>query len=195
MKHLLTLSAVLFTLTGGVTAADDTKPAKPAADAKSADLVAGNLTFKAAAPWVAKKEPRRMSAGGFTIPGKDGSPGVEADFYHFGGQGGGGDVEANVKRWQGQFQPDEDGKLPDGKREELTLGGKKVLFVTFKGTFLSGSVMDAKRTPLPEYTMTGIIIPTDDGSAFIKINGPAAAMAAAAENIKALVKSAFPADK
>jgi len=197
MKRLLTF-ATLLTLTGSVTAADDAKPAagaKPAAEAKSADLAAGGLTFKAAAPWVAKKEPRRMSAGGFTIPGKEGTAGVEADFYHFGGQGGGGDVEANVKRWQGQFQPGDDGTLPEGKREELTLGGKKILFVTFKGTFLSGSVMDAKRTPLPGYTMTGIIIPTDDGSTFIKINGPDAAMTAAGENIKALIKSAFPAEK
>lgn len=197
MKRLLTL-ATLLTLTGTVTAADDPKPAagtKPAAEAKSTDLAAGGLTFKAVAPWVAKKEPRRMSAGGFTIPGKEGAAGVEADFYHFGGQGGGGDVEANVKRWQGQFQPDEDGKLPEGKREELTLGGKKLLFVTFKGTFLSGSVMDAKRTPMPGYTMTGIIIPTDDGSTFIKINGPDAAMTAAGENIKALIKSAFPPEK
>ncbi len=197
MKHLLTLTALL-TLTGAVIAADDARPAtesKPAAAAKSAALDAGALTFKAAAPWVAKKEPRRMSAGGFTIPGKDDAAGVEADFYHFGGPGGGGDVEANIKRWQGQFQPGDDGNLPEGKREELTLGGKKVLFVTFKGTFLSGSVMDAKRTPLPGYTMTGIIIPSDDGSTFIKINGPDAAMTAAAEQIKALVKSAFPAEK
>ncbi len=194
MKHLL----ALFVLAGTVIAADDKKPAaetKPATEAKSGDIEAGALTFKATAPWVAKKEPRRMSAGGYTIPGKGGAAGVEADFYHFGGPGGGGDVEANVKRWQGQFQPGDDGKLPEGKREEFALGGKKILFVTFKGTFLSGSVMDAKRTPLPAYTMTGIIIPSDDGSTFIKINGPDAAMAAAADQIKALVKSAFPAEK
>lgn len=197
MKHLLTLSAVFLTLTGTLTAADDAKPAatKPAAEAKSSDVAAGALTFKPSAPWVAKKEPRRMSAGGLTIPGKDGAAGVEADIYHFGGPGGGGDTDTNVKRWQGQFQRDDDGKLPEGKREEFTLGGKKILMVTFKGTFLSGSVMDEKRPPMPGYTMTGIIIPSDDGSIFIKINGPDAAMTAAAEHIKALVKSAFPAEK
>ena len=46
--------------------------------------------------------------------------------------------------------------------------------------------------PLPGYTMTGIIVPTDDGSIYFKIAGPDAAMAAAAEHIQALVKSAFP---
>ena len=204
MKPLLTLSTVLIILAGIVPAADDAKPAaeskpaaetKPAAEAKAGGIEVGALTFKAAAPWVMKKEPRRMSAGGLTIPGKGEAAGVEADFYHFGGPGGGGDNEANIKRWQGQFQPDEDGKLPEGKREEVALGGKKLIMVTFKGTFLSGSVMDAKRTPMPGYTMTGIIIPSDDGSTYIKFNGPDAAMAAADAQIKALVKSAFPAEK
>ena len=197
---LLCTLLTAFTLRAGPDkkAAPDAAPAadtKPAAEAKAGGIEVGALTFKAAAPWVVKKEPRRMSAGGLTIPGKGEATGVEADFYHFGGPGGGGDNEANIKRWQGQFQPDEDGKLPEGKREEVALGGKKLIMVTFKGTFLSGSVMDAKRTPMPGYTMTGIIIPTDDGSAYIKINGPDAAMTAAQEQIKALVKSAFPSEK
>lgn len=193
MKHLILLTALIaFPLH----AADGKKPAAadsaPAAETKTADLKAGALTFKAAAPWQAKKEPRRMSAGGFTIPGKDGAPGVEADVYHFGGAGGGGDNDANIKRWQGQFVPDEDGNLPEPKKEEKEMGGKKVIFVTLKGTFLSGSVMDKERKPLPGYAMTGVIVPTDDGSVYFKIAGPDAAMTAAAGHIQALVKSAFP---
>jgi len=192
MKHLFLLTA-LSTL--AIHAADGKKPAAnsaPAAESKTADLKAGALTFKAAAPWQAKKEPRRMSAGGYTIPGKDGAAGVEADVYHFGGAGGGGDNEANIKRWQGQFVADEDGNLPEPKKEEQEMGDRKIIFVTFKGTFLSGSVMDKVRKPLPGYTMTGVIVPTDDGSIYFKIAGPDAAMTAAAEHIQALVKSAFP---
>lgn len=197
MKHLLTLSAFLIALAGFSTAEEKTPAAeaKPAAETKAADLAVGGLTFKAAAPWQVKKEPRRMSAGGLTIPGKDKAAGIEADFYHF-GAGGGGGVDANLQRWQKQFEPGDDGKLPEPKREEVTLAGKKVLFVTFKGTFLSGSVMDAKRTPMPGYTMTGIIIPSEEtGDIFIKVSGPDAAVAAASEDIKKLVSSAFPAEK
>jgi hypothetical protein len=196
MKLTLLLTALsVITLQADDKKAASAKPgteAKSDAAAKTADLTAGSLTFKAAAPWVAKKEPRRMSAGGYTIPGKDGAAGVEADVYHFGGPGGGGDNEANIARWQKQFVEDDDGKLPEGKREEIEIGGKKVIFVTFKGTFLSGSVMDKERKPLPGYTMTGVIVPTDDGSIYFKIAGPDAAMAAASDHIKALVKSAFP---
>jgi hypothetical protein len=201
MKHILLLSALaVFNLH----AADERKPAvdskpaadaKPAADTKTTDLTAGGLTFKAASPWVAKKEARRMSAGGFTIPGKDGAAGVEADIYHFGGPGGGGDNETNIQRWQKQFVPDEDGNLPEGKRSEVEVAGKKLIFVTFKGTFLGGSVMDENRPKLPGYTMTGVIIPTEDGSIYFKISGPDAAMTAAADQIKGLVTSAFPAAK
>ena len=195
MKYLSAIFTVLFAF-AGLSTADEKKPAaetKPAAESKSPDLAVGGLTFKAAAPWQVKKEPRRMSAGGLTIPGKEKAPGIEADFYHF-GIGGGGGVEANVQRWQKQFSPGDDGKLPEPKREEITIGGKKVLFVTFKGTFLSGSVMDAKRTPVPGYTMTGVIVPSDDaGDTFIKISGPDAAMAAAEADIKKLVASALPA--
>lgn len=194
MKHTIPLIAAIMALPA-CAIADDAKPAaetKPAAEAKSADLAVGGVTFKAAAPWQVKKEPRRMSAGGLVIAGKAGAAGIEADFYHF-GAGGGGGTEANIQRWQKQFEPGDDGKLPEAKREEVAIAGKKVLFVTFKGTFLSGSVLDAKRTPMPGYTMTGVIVPSEEsGDIFIKISGPDAAMAAAAEDVKKLVRSAFP---
>ena len=184
MKRFSLLAAALLSL-AGFSLADE---------AKSTALKVAETTFKAGTPWKAKAEPRRMSSGGFTIEGKDGAAGIEADFYHF-GPGGGGGAEANIKRWQGQFQPGADGKLPEPQKEELKVGDKAAIFVTFKGTFLSGSVMDAKRTPLPGYTMTGVIVPTDAGDVFIKISGPDAAMAAAKEDIKKLVRSAFPAAK
>ncbi len=200
MKTLLCLTALIVSLAPAAHAQEkpktDKKPAEAkTGDEKTADLTAGSLTFKAGSPWVAKKTARMMSAGGYTIPGKDKAPGVEADFYHFGGNGGGGDVDANIKRWQGQFEPNDEGALPTPKKEEVTMGDKKVLFVHLKGTYLSGSVMDAKRTPLPGYTMTGVIIQTDDGSIFIKVNGPDALMASTQADIKKLVASAFPAAK
>ena len=184
MKYLTLFTAALLSL------------ACPAVadDAKAAELKVAESTFKATAPWAAKAEPRRMSSGGFTIAGKDGAAGIEADFYHF-GAGGGGGAEANIKRWQGQFQPGDDGSLPEPQKEEVKLGDKTAIFVTFKGTFLSGSVMDAKRTPMPGYVMTGVIIPSDAGDIFIKISGPEAAMTAAKEDIRKLVGSAFPAAK
>ena len=203
MKYILLLSALAaFTFAGAQDKKSDKKTdkkpsadAKPAADAKTTDLEAGGLTFKAPAPWTAKAKPGPMSAGGVTIPGKEGAAGVQADFYHFAGPTGGGDKEANVQRWQRAFVPDEDGNLPVPTREEVEIAGKKVFFATFKGTYLGGSSLDEDRPKLPGYTMIGIIVPTDEAPVFIRAYGPEAAMTAAADQIKALVKSAFPAAK
>jgi hypothetical protein len=187
-RHLLT-AALLLTAAPGLIA-DEAKPAAPAADAKAAPIKAGEYTFHAAAPWAVRAEPKMMSAGGATIAGKDGKPGVEADFYHFGAGGGGGD-EANIARWVNQFQPGEDGKPIEPKREDLTFGDKKVILVQLKGTFLAGGAMAQKKTPMPGYAMMGAIIPGEGGSVYLKVTGPEAAVTAAAEDVKKLIGSAF----
>lgn len=161
-----------------------------AQDAKVSELKAGSFTFKVPAPWQAKAEPRMMSAGGFTLAGKDGADPVEADFYHFGkGQGGG--IEPNLKRWQTQFTPGEDGAPVKIEREELAVDGKKALIVTLKGTFLSGPAMSANKTPKPGYAMLGAILQSDDGDVFVKITGPEAATLATKDQVKEMVKAAF----
>jgi hypothetical protein len=164
--------------------------ASPAQDAKVTELKAGSFTFKVPAPWVAKAEPRMMSAGGFTRPGKEGAAPVEADFYHF-GAGGGGGIEPNLKRWQSQFTPDAEGKPPVMEREELTFGEHKALIVTLKGTFLSGPAMATEKTPMPGYAMIGAILQSPEGDVFIKITGPEAPTMATKDEIKAIVKAAF----
>jgi hypothetical protein len=188
-RHLLT-AALLLTATADCVRADEAKAAAPAADAKASPIKAGEYTFLAAAPWEVRAEPKMMSAGGATIAGKDGKPGVEADFYHFGAGGGGGD-EANIARWVNQFQPGEDGKPAEPKREDIKFGDKAVILVRIKGTFLSGGAMAQKKTPMPGYAMIGAIIPGEGGSVYLKVTGPEAAVTAAAEDVKKLLGSAF----
>lgn len=161
-----------------------------AEEAKVTELKVGSFTFKVSSPWVPKAEPRMMSQGGFTLPGKDGAAPVEADFYHF-GAGGGGGIEPNLKRWQSQFKPGEDGKAPVMEREELTVGESKALIVTIKGTFLSGPAMSATKTPMPGYAMLGAILESKEGDVFIKITGPEAATLATKDGVKDMVKAAF----
>ena len=161
-----------------------------AKEARVTGLKVGSFTFKVAAPWVAKAEPRMMSAGGFTLAGKEGAAPVEADFYHF-GAGGGGGIEPNIQRWRSQFSPGEDGKPPTMEREELTFGDHKALIVTIKGTFLSGPAMSTTKTPMPGYAMLGAILESKEGDVFIKITGPEAATLATGGDVKTMVKAAF----
>ena len=157
---------------------------------KVTELKVGSFTFKVAAPWVPKAEPRMMSAGGFTLAGKEGAAPVEADFYHF-GAGGGGGVEPNIKRWQTQFTAGADGAPPSMEREELTFGDSKALIVTLKGTFLSGPAMSPNKIPMPGYAMLGAILESKEGDVFVKITGPEATTLATKDEVKAMVKAAF----
>jgi hypothetical protein len=156
-------------------------------------LEVGSLKFTPAAPWVTKEKPRQMSAGGFTIPGKDGAAAVEADFYFFGGPVGGGDIASNLKRWQNQFERNEDGQPPAIEKEEITLGETKATMAQLKGTFLSGPAMATDKTPMPGYAMVGVIIELADGNVFVKMVGPEAGVTAAKPEFMKLIKTAFPA--
>lgn len=161
-------------------------------EAKPAELKVGAYTFKLPAPWAAKPQPGMMSAGGFTLPGKDGAAPVEADFYHFGkDQGGGGNVESNIRRWQSQFQPGADGKPAEAVREEVTVEGKKALLITIKGTFLKGPAMSPNKTPMPGYAMLGAILQNDDGNVFIKVTGPEAPTLATTDEFKKVITTAL----
>ncbi|RYD38489.1 MAG: hypothetical protein EOP86_00700 [Verrucomicrobiaceae bacterium] len=161
-----------------------------AEEAKPAELKVGAFTFKVAAPWEARKEKKAMSAGGFTLPGKDGAAPIEADFYHFGaGQGGG--VEPNLQRWQKQFLPDTQGNPAPMTREEITVGGQKALLVTITGTFLSGPAMSPKKTPMRDYAMVGAILQSPEGDVFLKVTGPEAATLAQKDSIKQIITAAL----
>lgn len=182
IRSLLTAAALLAASVVSH-AADETKPA---------ELKVGGYTFKMAAPWEAKKQPGMMSAGGFTLPGKDGAAPIDADFYHFGkDQGGGGNVESNVRRWQSQFQPGADGKPAEAEREEVTVEGKKALLITIKGTFLKGPAMSPNKTPMPGYAMLGAILQNDDGNVFIKVTGPEAPTLATSADFKKVITTAM----
>ena len=109
---------------------------------------------------------------------------LEAVFYYF-GAGQGGDVEANVQRWFGQFE----GK-PETKREDIEAGGKKVTLVTATGTYMDGAMFGPK-TPKPDSMLLGSIIPGPDAPVFIKLTGPKAAVAKVADEFRALSVSPF----
>ena len=194
MKSYFSTSTLLSLLLAAapLTAQEKSSESKPAAAASASQLKVGTLTFTGAAPWKLKDAARAMSAGGFSIPGKDGADAVDADFYQF-GAGQGGDTEANIKRWQGQFEPGADGSLPAATREEVEIGVRKILMVTLKGSYVSSSF--ARQKPKAGYAVTGLIIPDEGGTIFLKVLGPDAAVLAAKEQIRALVATGLTAAK
>lgn len=148
----------------------------------AAALKVGEFTFRGGSGWKLKETPRAMSNGGFATTGE--GEALEADFYHF-GRGQGGSIEANVARWQGQFQ-----EKPEPKQEILTFGEHKVHLVRIEGTYLSGRPVGPK-TPVKDQAMLGAILESAEGHVFVKMTGPKAAVAKAEDAFRALCASPF----
>lgn len=142
--------------------------------------------FKFARPadwkWVEVTSPMRKAQ--LAVPGKDAAKPAEITFFHF-GAGGAGGVDANVKRWLGQFQSKEGAD----KVEPETLGGVKVMFVSTEGTF-SGGMPGAAAAPLDNYALLGAILDHSDGAVFVKMTGPAGVVQGAAKQFRAFIAAA-----
>lgn len=148
-------------------------------------VTAGNLTFALPSPaWkaVPTSSPMRAAVLNVTVEGAE-KP-LEAVFYYF-GAGQGGDTEANVTRWLGQFEG-----TPVSKRDELPAGDKKVTIVTATGTYMDGAMFGPK-TPKADYTLLGAIVPGPESPVFIKLTGPKAAIDKITEDFKKLAASPF----
>jgi hypothetical protein len=148
-------------------------------------LKVADLTFKTAAPWKVVPTSSPMRAGTVQLSVDGAEKPLEAVFYYF-GAGQGGDTEANIARWLGQFEG-----TPTSKREELTAGDKKVALVIADGTYLDGPPFGGTKTPRPDYTLLGAIVPAGDANVFIKLTGPKADVAKAMDAFKALATSPF----
>ncbi len=152
--------------------------------AAAEDLKVGALTFKSDAPWKTSAKAKPMSQGGFTLPGKDGAADLEAVFYHF-GKGQGGDLDANVKRWQGMFTPEPAAKLD---KEEFAFGDKKATLVSITGTYKGSAFSPVP--PAADNTLLAAVIPSDEGDVYVRMVGPAKDIAAAKDPFKKLLLTA-----
>ncbi|WP_395742956.1 hypothetical protein [Prosthecobacter sp.] len=148
-------------------------------------LDVNGLGFKFSSPWSEIQSTGMFRAGTLAAKVEGAEKPVEAVFYSFPGPGGGGDTEANVKRWLGQFQG-----TPESKREELPAGDKKITLVTATGTYNDGPPMGAK-TPRENYTLIAAIVPAGESNIFVKLTGPKDAIAKLAEDFKKIVLSPF----
>jgi hypothetical protein len=142
----------------------------------------GNFTFKPGDGWVAGASSPMVKAA--LHHGEKDGPLLK--FYHF-GQGQGGGVEANLKRWEGQFQNGE-AKVTS---KELVFGDQKATVVAMTGTYLVGPMMARNKTATPDYMLLGAILPHPSGDVFLKMVGKEADLKKVAEDFDKLVASAF----
>ena len=155
-----------------------------AADEAPADttftVADGKMTFKAPAGWVKKMPRSRIVEVEFEIPAaKDDTAAGRLTMM-----GAGGEVQANIDRWVGQFKQ-EDGSDTKAKVEKLTVADCEVHYVDLSGTYMDNPApfSGAKAIPRDNYRQLSVIILNKKvGNYFLKFYGPKATVA---ENEKA----------
>ncbi len=140
---------------------------------------AGGLSWTAPAEWKTQGE-RPMRVVTYALPAAKGdTEGAELAVFYF-GQGGGGGVDANVKRWVNQFKKaDGSSAEKDAKTKQEKIAGFPVTTVDIKGTYEGGGPMMGPSTPKPGYRLLGAIVTGPEGDVFFKLTGPEKTVAAA----------------
>jgi hypothetical protein len=146
---------------------------------------AAGVHWTAPASWKAQAA-RPMRAATYVVPAAPGDKeDGECGIYYF-GQGKGGSVDNNLKRWIGQFEPAEQA----ARRGKRTINGLNVTSIDLSGTYTgAGGPMAATKTIKRGYRMLGAIVEAPEGLIFIKFIAPAKTAAANQANFENLLKS------
>ena len=103
----------------------------------------------------------------------------------------GGGVDANIKRWIGQFeQPDTSSSDAKAKRGTETINGFQVSTVDLTGIYAGGGMsMGQPSVKKPGYRLLGAIIEAPSGPVYFKMTGPEKTIATAQKEFQELLKS------
>ena len=184
MKQFLSaaLSTMLFSVWVASGWADEpAKTEKPTSKTKKVE--AGDITLNVPEGWKQKPQVRDPRVAEFEVPpaGDDKEPGEYAVFF-FGKQQG-GSAQANIQRWVGQFDA-------EGRKSRIVTGvsalGKYTL-VELSGTYNKsiGPPIAGKKKPLPGWRVLNVLIETDSGPYFLKLDGPEKTIAGVENDFRA----------
>ena len=155
----------------------------PGAGATAARPAAGpaGLAWDAPASWQKADNPSTMRIATYKIPKAAGdSEDAELSISQAGGA-----AEANIARWEGQFE-DRQGAT---KKEERRVGELKVTIVELRGKFMGGGMPGGPAAGAkPAWMMLGAIVDTPQPH-FFKLTGPEKTVSAARADFDKLVDS------
>lgn len=131
----------------------------------------GDVTFDAPDGWTKADNPSPMRRATYRIPRAKG----DAEDGELSVSQAGGTVEANLKRWTGQFEA-----RTRTERTERQIGPLKVTVVELSGTFTGGGMPGAAPSaPKAGWSMLAAIVETTPGLTFFKLTGPTPTVSAA----------------
>lgn len=143
--------------------------AEEPADGELLTVKARDLELKVPAAWQQEDPASRLRLAQFKIKAVEGdSEGAELVVFNF---GGGGQIEANIKRWIEQFQS-------EGRQVRIASGDStqgKYVFVDVSGTYNKpeGPPVLQQTKPTPDYrAASAILVIEGKGVYFLKLVGP-----------------------
>jgi hypothetical protein len=152
-------------------------------------VAGGNIQFTASGKWKPVTPRSRMLESELQIP----KVGDDENNGRLTIMGAGGDIDANINRWKGQFtQPNGSDTSDKTKVEEKKIADQTVHMVDITGTFLDsvGGPMSGKKVERTNYRMLAAIIETDaNGKYFVKFYGPKATVDKNAKAFKKMIES------
>ncbi|MCS7166284.1 MAG: hypothetical protein RMI91_02065 [Gemmatales bacterium] len=151
------------------------KPVASADGQKEAGTVVDldGLKSRAPADWKEIPTTQQFRYKVFRVPGDKPELDAELVIFYF-GEGGGGGVEENIKRWKNMFQPPEGKSIDDvTKISEFKVGEVPVVYVDIQGTYLFRPFPAApKAEPRKDHRMISVIFRSPKGPYFIRLVGP-----------------------
>lgn len=163
---------------------------EPPAQAKGAGDSAAGVAWTRPDRWTSEGA-RPMRAATYRVPAAKGdAEDGECTVFYF-GPGQGGTVEANLKRWIGQFeQPGGKSSEEAAKTAKQTINGLNVTTVDLSGTYLaSAGPMFPVKEKKAGYRLLGAIVEAPEGGLFFKFTGPGKTVAGGAAAFQAMLKS------
>ena len=142
-----------------------------AADDATQTMHAGALTFEAPKDWKPERPSNAMRKAQVKVPATKGDT-EDAELVVTAFPGGAGSVDANIKRWEGQFTG-EGGKAPKAKVDKKKGKNVEVTRVEVSGKY-GGMAMPGqpKAEAKGDYRLLGAIVETPEVSYFFKLTGP-----------------------
>lgn len=184
MKRLLALALLLAVACSKTSSEPTPEPApeakkEPSAPAISTGSALAEVAWDAPSSWQSMPNPNPMRKATYKIPHAAG----DTDDAELTVSAAAGGVEANVKRWAGQFGNAEP------KTEKKKVNGLDVTVVEIKGTFAGGGMMGAPSAPKEKQMLLGAVVDAGDRQHFFKLTGPEKTVTAARPDFDKLVAS------
>ena len=131
-----------------------------------------------------------MRAANYTVPGRDGNEAAHIVVFYFGPDQG-GSIDANIDRWQSQFEPDENMDLVEPQISRFEANGMPVTLVELAGSWM--------KMGMTWYTADQLfimaIVESPSGNVFIRFAGQTATVEDARPQFVKMVRSLHPDDQ